>query len=94
MYILTRGYADVYMNNLLIDTLVPGDSFCEAVSTLCDTAYTQHAFLHMCRHISMQLIKLCIWGSPGLLMQVVPSTRSLAACTRMHLCLVLLWPCP
>lgn len=33
MYILTRGYADVYMNSLLIDTLVPGDSFCEAVST-------------------------------------------------------------
>lgn len=32
MYILTRGYADVYMNDLLIDTLVPGDSFCEAVS--------------------------------------------------------------
>jgi hypothetical protein len=34
MYILTRGYADLYMNNLLIDTLVPGDSFCEAVGFL------------------------------------------------------------
>ena len=32
LYFLTRGYADVYMNDLLIDTLVPGDAFCEAVS--------------------------------------------------------------
>jgi hypothetical protein len=32
LYFLTRGFADVYMNDLLIDTLVPGDSFCEAVS--------------------------------------------------------------
>lgn len=30
LYFLTRGFADVYMNDLLIDTLVPGDSFCEA----------------------------------------------------------------
>jgi CRP-like cAMP-binding protein len=33
LYFLTRGYADVYMNDLLIDTLGPGDSFCEAVSS-------------------------------------------------------------
>lgn len=32
MYFLTRGYADMYMNDLLIDTLVPGESFCEVVS--------------------------------------------------------------
>lgn len=29
LYFLTRGYADVYMNDLLIDTLVPGESFSE-----------------------------------------------------------------
>jgi len=32
LYFLTRGYADVYMNDLLIDTLVPGESFSELVS--------------------------------------------------------------
>lgn len=32
MFILTRGYADLYMGDALIDTLVAGDTYGEPVS--------------------------------------------------------------
>jgi CRP-like cAMP-binding protein len=42
LYFIARGYADLYMGDTLIDTLVAGDTFGEAVSTV------GHTVLHAC----------------------------------------------